>query len=276
MITVWEVPFILRSSTLGDLLVNTAIGDVKYVLVPASCDDRIPLRVVHTEIPAADGEIPNCRYKGSFRTQLAIQLRLATGGCPDAQDTVEMTDDLMGWLDSTLNDAGRLLWTPYPGYGDNRMYDEMRWEAEATWSLDDGGFSRITFGLDSPFPYAIDATQQTITVTAAGNTLTNTGNTTHWPVLKVFGPTSAFVIENTTIGQQIEYDSSLPGAVPIGAGDYVEIDTFRNTMYLNGSGANRKPGLVIESSDFWGLIPGVNALDSNGPTFDVLFNPPWV
>ena len=277
MIPNWEQEFVLRSPTLGDLLLNTADANGrKYVVVPQACLDRIPLRVTRTPIPAADGMIPHSRFKEGFITRIAVQL-WANGACASGQDLVEMTDDLMGWLDSILNDEGRLLWEPYTGYGDDRMYDEVRWMSDAEWQMDDpGGYTRITFEIDTPFPYAIDATQQTITVTAAGNTITNTGNTKHWPVIKVNGPTSAFVISNLTTGEEIEYDSALPGATTIPGGSYAEIDTFRNTIYMNGSGANLKPGLVMQDTDFWGIEVGVNSLDSDGPSFDVLYNRPWV
>lgn len=274
MITRWESPFTLRSPTLGDLDLNVDLSDGhKYLLVPASCNDRIPLRAERTNIPQADGTIPRRRFTESFITELAVQLRLTDDSPACDQDLVDMTDDLMGWLNSILNEEGRLLWEPYPGYGDERMYDEARWLEDAVWSLDDGGFSRITFSVDTPFPYAIDATQQTITVTSGTSpvTLTNTGNTKHYPVIKVNGSFSSFVIENLTTGEQIEYD----GTTVIG-GDYAEIDTFRNTIYLNGDQANLKSGLVIEASDFWGLVPGANQLTTDGPSYDVLFNPPWI
>lgn len=279
MITAWEVPFTLQSPTLGDLDLNVVDGNGRaYYLVPDACQDQIAVRATRTPIPAADGTIPNRRFLDSYITRLAIQLWANDAPACD-QDLTDMTDDLMGWLWSMLNDEGRLRWTPYTGYGDERMYDEVRWLDDAEWSLDEAGFSRITFSLDTPFPYAIDATQQTIPVTSAGANLTNTGNTKHWPVIKVYGPVGAgstFVIENTTTGEQLEYDTNLPGAPTLAGGDYMEIDTFRNTAYKNGSGANMKPGIYVPDSDFWGLEPGVNALDSDGPSFDVLFNPPWV
>lgn len=275
MITNWDQPFTLRSQLLGDLDLNTTSGQ-RFILVAEECSDIIPLRVTRTPIPAADGMIPNQRFLEGYTTSMTVQFWVDEGPACD-QDLTEMTDDLMGWLGSMLNEEGRLLWTPYSGYGDERMYDEARWNERAEWSLADGGFTRISFGIDTPFPYAIDSTQQTITVTSGTSplTLTNTGNTTHWPVIKVFGSANSFTIENLTTGEMIVWtDSWDPGI--LGVGDYAEIDTFRNTMYLNGTGANLKPGLDIELSDFWGLQPGANQLSTAAATFDVLFNPPWL
>lgn len=278
MITYWEVPFILRSTTLGDLNINQdLLGNRRYQLVPAACDDRVPLRVTRTPIPAADGMIPNERFTEGYLTTLAIQL-YADGGPACDSDLVEMTDDLMGWLRSMLNmnNEGRLLWTP-DGHN-QRMHLDVRWNEEAVWTLDDpGGFSRITFGLDTPYPYAMDAAQTTTAVTTAGATLNNTGNTKFWPVIKVYGPTSSFTIENTTTGEAIVYlGPSLPGGQSIGGGEYAEIDTFRNTIFLNGDEDDLAAGVVIEDSDFWGLEVGNNVLDSSGPNFDVLWNIPWI
>lgn len=274
MITNWDIPFILRSPTLGDLTLQAAKVDgvQRYVIVPEDARDQIELRVTDTFIPAADGAIPNRRFKGFYRTTLPIQLRVGDAPACD-EDLTEMTDTLMGWLDSMLNDEGRLLWTP-PGAA-QRMYDEVRWHDAVEWSLDENGITRLTFGLDTPFPYAIAAAQTTVNVSGP-TVLNNTGNTKFWPVIKVNGPTAGFTISNTTTGEEIVYDSALPGAIPIGGGDYGEIDTFRNTFYLNGDQTNLKPGLVMTDSDFWGLPPGLNALDTDGPDYDVLFNAPFV
>ena len=78
-------------------------------------------------------------------------------------------------------------------------------------------------------------------------------------------------------GEAIVYlGPSLPGGQSIGGGEYAEIDTFRNTIFLNGDEDDLAAGVVIEDSDFWGLEVGNNVLDSSGPNFDVLWNIPWI
>ena len=57
---------------------------------------------------------------------------------------------------------------------------------------------------------------------------------------------------------------------------YAEIDTFRNTIYQNGAGANLKDGLDVEMTDFFGLVPGNNVITISGGSVTVLWQAAWV
>ena len=138
----------------------------------------------------------------------------------------------------------------------------------------DKGVTEITFVLDSPFPYAIDFTQITTHITGT-TAISNDGNVPFYPVFKVNGATSGFTLSNTTTGKSLTYDAGLPGASSIAGGDYVEIDTFRDTMYRNGNLNNLKPGLDVFTSEFWTLEPGSNSVTITGANVDVLHQAAW-
>ena len=77
---------------------------------------------------------------------------------------------------------------------------------------------------------------------------------------------------------------TLPGAFPIVAGAYVEIDTFRNTVHthLAGGGTdNTKSCIDVASSDFFPLVPGSNDLflvwsGTPGVKAEVVYRNAWV
>jgi phage-related protein len=97
--------------------------------------------------------------------------------------------------------------------------------------------------------------------------LNNTGNAVMYPVFQVTGG-GAFTLSNDTTGLAIIFTGSYSG--------YAEIDTFRNTIYQNGSGANLKDGIDVENSDFFGLVPGNNVISISGGSVTVLWQAAWV
>jgi hypothetical protein len=268
----WTIPFTIQSSK-GDLALNDDSGSALYLLLQDGCLMTRDLRVTTDEIPQGDGQINHARFTGGYRVQLEIALWESREMPACDQAAREMAEELMRHLNVMLNDAGRLFWTP-TGLGDQRMLDEARLAAVTPFTFGPVGDARITVTFDSPFPYVLDFTQETISlVDGVPQAVTNEGTADFYPVVKVYGPTSSFTLENTTLGEQIVYDSSLPGGASIGAADYVEFDFFRNTAYLNGSGASRKSGIDIELSDFWILEAGVaNTIEITGADADLLLN----
>lgn len=174
----------------------------------------------------------------------------------------------------------RLLWTP-PDFGTvvegDRMYDRLRVLEWAAHSWESGDLA-VSFAFNTDLPYGMGATQ-TVTSIAAGSseTVTNGGTTAYFPVFKVNGAVSTFTIINETSGLQIGYDAGQPGGAAISGGDYAEIVTLRDTIYLNGDGADLMPGLFIPNSVFFPLAPGDNEISftGDGGSLDVLSNDAW-
>lgn len=272
----YPLPFWL-SSPVGTLNLNAEVvfsnGSGFYLLNPSACNTTIPLRSSDTNLPQKDGEQLHRRFYQGYQMTLAIQFweSLESPACDELLQ--EMYDDLMRHVRALTNPTdGRVYWTP-SGLPD-RMLKKVRLFESAAFSLEESGVTQVVFTVKSGYPYAWDSAEITSALPA---TLTNSGSADFWPVLKVFGATSAFTITNTSVLDSdgnplaIEYDASQTGASSIGGGSYVEIDHFVETMYLNGDGANMKPGLVMADSDFFPLAVGDNTITISGATANVLW-----
>lgn len=192
-----------------------------------------------------------------------------------------MNDTLMRHLRSILNGGGRLRWTP-TGTAD-RILDDL-WLLESPSVKVESGLTTVSFTLDTEFPYAIDYTQITTSFTDGSPTFTlnNTGTAPFFPVWKIYGPTYYCRIVNNTTGEEFVYDASLPSSpLPITGGNYLEINTFRNTAYLNGNSTNYKSAIDIELSEFFPLEVGNNSITIHGtgtfaaPDVDCLWQAAW-
>lgn len=198
-------------------------------------------------------------------------------------DLREMDDRLMLHLNSlrqnTTDPGGlqRLMWTP-DGYGDDRMIQAVMlagWPTP-TWFASDGIGVGVGFALMSPYPYAIDASEIDTDI-ADGDTafITNTGSAEQKPVIRAFGPSTGFVIQNLTTGLLLSYDSSRPGGAAIASGHYAEINFFAGSIFLDGDGADLIAGLDPTSTDFWTLIHGTQEIAATGAAITVLSNNSW-
>lgn len=257
----------------------------RFALQFDKCSAALPLRTSGVDIPQGDGSIPGRNWKGGYELRLAINFLEDEGGGFACEGLLRaMWDLFMGHVDALVRpeeaDLGsgdaRFLWTP-SDYGTSaladRMYDRLRlleWPAPS-WEEQ---LLQAAVAFKTDLPYGMSVTQ---TTTALDATLTNGGNTPYFPVFKVHGPVSTFTIINETTGYQIGYDAGQPGGTSIGGGEYAEIVTLRDTIYLNGDGANLKPGLFIPNSVFFPLAPGANVLSftGDGGSCDVLYNDAW-
>lgn len=258
----WNVPASLASAY-GSLPLNAASGD-RYLLVQGECDMWQDVRRNENNIPQGDGSLISERFWTGTRLKLVASLWVDED--PACDDDVErMSDTFAKHAGSMLKAAlaGRFLWDPAGSAV--RMLDYMQLTQRLTVSLAQRD-ARITALFDSPFPYAMDFTQSDDS-TSGSIVLNNVGNAIFYPVLKVTGG-GAFTVSNDTTDQSIIFLNSYSG--------YVEIDTFRNTLYQNGSGANLKDGLDVENSDFFGLVPGNNVISISGGTVEILWQAAWL
>lgn len=259
----WTVQATL-ASVYGDLSLNATSGD-RYLLDNSKCDMWQDVRAQLVNIPQEDGSLVSERFWTGTRLKLCVQLWEDDGiACDD--DLQRMVDTLAKHAGSMLKAAwsGRFLWDP--DGDDIRMLDYMQMTERMTFQQPAGGAMEATLLFDSPFPYAIDFTQ--IDTTTSGSTvLNNVGNTTFYPVFKVTGG-GPFFLSNDTTGLAIDYTGTYSG--------YAEIDTFRNTIYENGNGANLKDGLDVQNSDFWGLVPGNQVVSITGGTVEILWQAAWL
>lgn len=269
----WTVATVLRTS-LGDLAINAASG-ARYLLDQAGCEQSRTLRVTSDPVPEGDGEVFHRRFADG--TQIDLRMQLWMDDAPACgSDAREMYEDLAQHLSAILNDGGRYLWTP-TDYGDQRMMDEARWMTPIRTTFLDGGVVQLEFSIDSPFPYFIDGTQESIAlVDGVPTVVTNDGNADFYPVILVDGPATDFTIANATSGLQIVYSSARPGAQALGSMDFAEIDTYRNTVYLNGDEDNLKPGVDPEETDYFVVLPDANTITITGADATLLLNNAWL
>jgi len=264
MIIDWSLPFSIVSPY-ATISVNA--DPLGYAFVPELCVAKYAVRSSKDPIPQADGSILHRRFKTGYEIALTIELWTSkdTIACDD--DVTEMGVELDGVLSSLLNagdNEGRLIWTPsgagtFPG---PRMFDDVRLLVEPVSNQQAQGAIRVQFVLDTQYPYAIDQTQQAISTTDGTETIEMEGNTDFWPVFQVYAgasPMSTFSIANDTTGEALVYSGTA-----IAAGDYLEIDCFRNTAFVNGDGASRIDGFDPELSDFFPLVPGENLINCSG------------
>ncbi len=277
----WSKPMTL-TSPVGDLLLNQEVpGLGAYFLDGDGCKFNIGVRSTKDHVPQADGDILHHRFLTGTEMPLKIQLWESAERNAVACDALLelMLDTLTRHMRALLNagdNEGRLAWA-IPSGGPIRMLDDIRLLVYPDYTQDPSAMgSTVLATVDSQYPFAQDL-NQTSTDIADGGTqvLNNTGSAAYTPVFQVQGPTTGFSLINLTTGQQFDYDSNLPGAVAIGGGNYAEIDTFRNTIFLNGSGANLKAGVSQLTSDYWELAVGTNSVMIDGADVTVLWAPAW-
>ncbi len=264
-------------------------GHGVYLTVKEGADSGTDVRSTSDPVPQGFGTIWHRGFANGYVLKLTVEYWVpGTGNAlvpateltnPTAQ---EMDDVMMRHYRSIFDGGGRILYAPagLPV----RLADDLFAIAKPQFSE---GQAQMTTVLEfgSELPYLIDFTQ-TLTQLSAGSptaTLTNTGSAPYYPVFRVYGDFDYFVLTNETTEMQIIYDDTLPGAVAVDSPDYIEIITFRNTVYLNGDGASRKAGIYIPTSDFWTLDPGDNIVTiegaggstGNGPNVDILWQAAW-
>lgn len=268
----WTTAFTLNTNE-GELDLFDGSTIDGLVPIPEQCDIGADLRVSSQDLPQGDGSIFHRRYRRGMVLRYTAGL-YADGAIAMGSDRATTVDELRRHLNAIQSADGRITWA-VPG-GDDRMLDRIRLLERSTYQ---GGLLKtITFAVESPFPYALTAAEQEIGTISSSATITNAGSSETYPVWKVNGPFGSFTLTNTTTGLSIVYDDSLPGAVSVDGGDYIEIDTFRNTAYLNGDEGNRKAGIDLLQTDFFPLVPGDNAItitSDDSATVDALINDAW-
>lgn len=283
----WETQFDLTSPG-GNLSFNVDLSPGFYFLDPANCSFNIGVRSTKSNVPQADGSILHTRFLTGVEMNLAIQLWESRDmlACADGELLAVMLDDLSRSLRSLLNagdNEGRLAWEVA---GQNeRMLDDARLLVYSAYSAVLP--QTVTATLDSQFPYAQDLTQiRTPCADGVPTVVTNTGSADYYPVFLVNmlngvvggSPVSSFTITTdrpSPDGLQIVYDDALPGATPIPGSHYGEINTFVNTFFEDGDGADLLAGVVEDESEFFPLLIGENTITITGADMDILWAPAW-
>lgn len=276
----WEVAHDLVTPGGTVLLNQPDAGTGRTFLVRPEGYSIVPsLRVNAENISQMDGSIPHPRYKTGLVATMTVAYLINEGGTSFepacGADLREMHETLVRALNSIRRlgpSNQRLIWTP-TGAG-RRMLNDVQLLSWLAPEKADENESRVTFSLETPFPYAIDLTQTTTTI----GTITNPGNADFFPVMHITG--GAWTVQNASVldrfGNPLKlvYDSTRPGAItPSG---YAEVDFFRGTIFANGDGADLTAGIDPTVSDFFPMVPGSNSMSIfGGGAGSVLWNPAW-
>lgn len=303
----WDIPYTLTTPA-GTLEFNTPTtveyssdgARFVFLLDEEKCKGTPgPLRVEVDDTPQSDGSLIRPSFLHGYTVQLGVRMWVqsaADSAGVDARspacgsDLRVMWDTLILHLNALKNPSlldlvsqCRLVYTP-SGAVEDRMADQLQLIA---WPDPSKAVPETSadFTMQSTLPYELDEEQLgPFSVGSSALPYGNSGNTETFPVFivtAVGAPLTQFTIENQTIGQSIIYDADLPDAPAIAPGNYAEINTFRNTIYLNGSGANLKSGIDVLSSDFFPLIPqpDTNMLQfthtGGSATCEILYNTAW-
>lgn len=298
----FDIPMSIVAPT-GTLLLNQADADTGYIwrVVPDNYSIVPSLRVTSDNISQADGSVLHTRYKTGLVATFQVVYFVTDSGT-DANpvdvhpacgaDLRLMHEQLM----LVLNDLRRLdpdpaavqryFWTP-TGYGDQRMIDDIQilsWpDPNFDYSGVEGNEASVTFSIEAPFPYAIDATEIDTDITNTG-AVANAGNSDQSPVIKVHGPFTAFTLTNEQDVDEngnpksVVYDSSRPGGIAITSGHYAQIDFFQGTIFKDGDVLDLIASLDPTMTDFWVLKAATsNTIDIGGgaTSITVLSNNAW-
>lgn len=270
----------------GNLALNAASGD-RFLALNEKCAAGASLRFVPLNLSQASGQINPREYLTGYKMQLSFAL-WADDEPACGADAQRMLDTLGAHIGALMNPAGttRIIWAP-EGLA-NRMLNEIVLAAEPVVSTvpqgDDQAIVAVTFAVVSAFPHEMSEAEQTPAslVDGVAGTLTNDGTAAFKPVFKVYGYTSSFEITNADSldddgnPRRIVYDGTRPGGLLIGTSEYVEIDCFRGTAFLNGDDDDLAAGIDWTQTDFFGLEPGANHITIDGAHADVLWNDAWI
>lgn len=272
MIIDWGLQFELETPY-GTVTFNATDG-VGPKLVPSGCVAQYTARPSKDNIPQADGYEVHRSFRTGYDISLTVELwKTDQEVACDEQITVlgDYLDGAISSLQNPPDQLGRLVWTP--SGGTSRMFNQLsQWTAPVATQPEDGPIT-IQFTVTSPFPYGMEEAEQDETVAPGTTVITVPGNTGTYPVLRIQGGGGGinnFIVSNVDLGAALVYDGA---AIP--AGQYIEVNMFKGTAFLNGDGANYINGFDPELSDFWYLLPGDNQIDTNTVTVDFLINGAW-
>ena len=274
-------PFAATPLQLNSAVVLPDTGATGYFLLrPEACSLTNTVRQTKDNIPQFNGSILHRRWLQGMEMTLAIELWETHDKIACDALANEMLDYLMGYSVGLLNagdNEGRISWV-VEGYLP-RMLDDIRLLTFPQMTRDPGSPIEITMSVDTQYPYTLQLKEIDVPLPdSVGVFVTNPGNIPVWPVVEI-GPVAfninAFQLTNQSASttETLAWLYSSPGSQTILAGDHGEMDNFRDTFFLNGSGANLSPGIDMLTSDFFAIYPGLNLITLSGADGTLKWNP---
>jgi hypothetical protein len=282
------IPMSLQSPSMGELVFNdfsgtaATIGGAQafplglgagcgYLIQRVQGFDGAPIRNPVDNRPHKSGGIVHTFRRAAkvWTVEGIICVPDNVSGPIERATRTVLEDALRGYSDSVMAVTARFFFQPsgqVTRFQECRLYEPI----DIGYDVISGpkNFSMTLVAADSrAYNYTQDLT---VVLDGVPIAVPNEGNTESWPVIEVSGPSSGFTLANAG-GFTIDWTGSL------GAGHHIEVDMFRETMYNDGSGANRLGGLNLSNSDFWSIPPGGTTVSLDGaPDAQILSNSAWV
>lgn len=247
--------------------------------------DGAPIRAPVSNRPQSDGLILHNFWRSGIYPVLNGIIKSTSQGSDAAclEYRRELEDTLRAYTGSLIRAEGTLRWTP-SGAAERqitvRLLDAVNitgstgpikeWVA-AFVSADSLIYAAIedendtnpilpgvsTFSLPFTFPFSLG------TETTGGDAeVVNLGTVATWPTLEIHGPATSPTVRNVTTGKELRFTD-----LALEAGDYIEVDTHRELLTLNGSPlVSMLRYLEPSTSEFWQLEPGPNSIQFLGGT----------
>lgn len=193
-------------------------------------------------IAAGDGALLGSMYRGA--RSVVLDLLITDHDQLARAEKIEWLQRINGVLRDT--NGITLSWTEATG-----------WEKEITGlrpsgyiSVGDGWPKELQVVLKTANPFILSSEVHSRELADESGTLElfNGGNAPAYPKFFVYGPFDDFLITNYSTGEELLFTEQVDD------GDYIEIDTRRRTVLLNGS-ANAYGAIDYSSSSFFSLAP---------------------
>ena len=195
-----------------------------------------------TQIAAGDGMLMGDIYRGG--RALVLDLLIAE------HDELERARRLL-WLqriNGVLRDTSgiTLSWREADGW--EKEISGLR--PAAYVAVNDSWPKEIQVSLKSSSPFALSSEIHSRELNAGSGTINlfNGGNAPASPRFFVYGPCDDFVLTNSDNGDEIIFNAA------VADGDYIEINSARRTVLLNG-GQNAYGGIDFASTNFFTISP---------------------
>jgi hypothetical protein len=153
-----------------------------------------------------------------------------------------------------------LTWLKFATQGGLALQTQVQLNAQIQATLNVGevtiGDFRIELIAEDPVFYSQTETAQDILFSAGSGSVTNSGNSPVYPVIRVYGNVTDPIITNTTLGKTVSFSG-----LTISAGSYIDIDMLNETV-VDELGASKYEYIV--SDDFFTLLEGANTITISG------------
>lgn len=204
-----------------------------------------------SQITQADGSYIGPSYRGT-RT-VVIDMAIYSHDPLYRADCIEWLQSINGFLQE--GSGLTLQWQEATGW--DKQIEDLRPSNYIT-PVSDGAIKNLQLALrtGNPFIHSQDIHYREVDDQDGSMYLYNGGNAPAFPKFYIYGPFSAFTLENEVTNEELTYTGS------VADGSFIEVDTTptKRTVLLNGT-TNAYGNLDFSSSSFFSVPPMTGSLE---------------